>query len=225
MKKVIITLLVLLATSFSLFAVTSDTASFMVRAYKVGSSDTEYIEMEVYDALTGTLQNVTAGSTIYLTPYTNHLKTTSTEFSPSSLEPYEDHVIFSFRVSGNGGNSDKGSFTCNIIIDPLTAEVNEKDEYLTAYYELRDVTCVFTTNYKTTGKNGGTTEIKSGATTAIAVEDTSGTLGCSWRVTTSELENWRFQGSVGMAIRENDYSTASKGVYKASVTINLVVNS
>ena len=51
MKKVIITLLVLLATSFSLFAVTSDTASFMIRAYKVGSSDTEYIEMEVYDAL------------------------------------------------------------------------------------------------------------------------------------------------------------------------------
>ena len=77
MKKVIITLLVLLATSFSLFAVTSDTASFMVRAYKVGTHDDSYLNMGVYDALTATLKNVTSGSTIHLTPYTTNLKTTA----------------------------------------------------------------------------------------------------------------------------------------------------
>ena len=219
MKKVIITLLVLLATSFSLFAVTSDTASFMIRAYKVGSSDTEYIEMEVYDALTGTLQNVEAESTVYLTPYTNNLKVTSTSFSSSSLEPYDEHVIFSFRVSGNN----KGSFTCNVKISPLTKESDE-DEIIKAYYELRDTTCVFTTNYKTTGKNGGKTKRAAGAITAMTVSDSDGTLSSSWSVNTSSLENGRFQGSVGMAIMAADYSAAANGVYKANVTVNVVVN-
>ena len=223
MKKVIITLLVLLATSFSLFAVTSDTASFMIRAYKVGSSDTEYIEMEVYDALTGTLQNVEAESTVYLTPYTNNLKVTSTSFSSSSLEPYDEHVIFSFRVSGNN----KGSFTCNVTISPLTKEktlATDEDEIIKAYYELRDTTCVFTTNYKTTGNNGGTTTLAAGAITAMTVSDSDGTLSSSWSVNTSSLENWRFQGSVGMAIMAADYSAAANGVYKANVTVNMVVN-
>ena len=100
----------------------------------------------------------------------------------------------------------------------------DPDEIIKAYYELRDTTCVFTTNYKTTGKNGGTTSISSGATTSMTVNSSSGTLSSSWTVNTSSLENWRFQGSVGMAIMAADYSAAANGVYKANVTVNMVVN-
>ena len=222
MKKLIAIILINISL-FLCFSVTTETASFTVRAYKVGSSDVEYIDMGVYDALTGTLKSVTSGSTIHLTPYTNDLKTTASSFSSSSLEPYDEHVIFSFRVSGNN----TGSFTCNVSISPLKKEKNvstDPDEIIKAYYELRDTTCVFTTNYKTTGKNGGTTSISSGATTSMTVNSSSGTLSSSWTVNTSSLENWRFQGSVGMAIMTSDYSSASNGVYKANVTISLVVN-
>ena len=58
----------------------------------------------------------------------------------------------------------------------------------------------------------------------MTVNSSSGTLSSSWTVNTSSLENWRFQGSVGMAIMTSDYSSASNGVYKANVTISLVVN-
>ena len=218
MKKLIAIIVISLSLSLC-FAVTSETASFTVRAYKVGSRNVEYIELGIYDALTGTLENVLNNSTIVLTPYTNNLKVTSTSFSSSSLEPYDEHVIFSFRVSGNN----KGSFTCNVKISPLTKESDE-DEIIKAYYELRDTTCVFTTNYKTTGNNGGTTTLAAGAITAMTVSDSDGTLSSSWSVNTSSLENWRFQGSVGMAIMAADYSAAANGVYKANVTVNMVVN-
>ena len=218
MKKLIAIIVISLSLSLC-FAVTSETASFTVRAYKVGSRNVEYIELGIYDALTGTLENVLNNSTIVLTPYTNNLKVTSTSFSSSSLEPYDEHVIFSFRVSGNN----KGSFTCNVKISPLTKESDE-DEIIKAYYELRDTTCVFTTNYKTTGNNGGTTTLAAGAITAMTVSDSDGTLSSSWSVNTSSLENWRFQGSVGMAIMAADYSAAANGVYKANVTVNVVVN-
>ena len=218
MKKLIAIIVISLSLSLC-FAVTSETASFTVRAYKVGSRNVEYIELGIYDALTGTLENVLNNSTIVLTPYTNNLKVTSTSFSSSSLEPYDEHVIFSFRVSGNN----KGSFTCNVKISPLTKESDE-DEIIKAYYELRDTTCVFTTNYKTTGKNGGKTKLAAGAITAMTVSDSDGTLSSSWSVNTSSLENWRFQGSVGMAIMAADYSAAANGVYKANVTVNMVVN-
>ena len=218
MKKLIAIIVINLSLSLC-FAVTSETASFTVRAYKVGSRNVEYIELGIYDALTGTLENVLNNSTIVLTPYTNNLKVTSTSFSSSSLEPYDEHVIFSFRVSGNN----KGSFTCNVKISPLTKESDE-DEIIKAYYELRDTTCVFTTNYKTTGNNGGTTTLAAGAITAMTVSDSDGTLSSSWSVNTSSLENWRFQGSVGMAIMAADYSAAANGVYKANVTVNMVVN-
>ena len=218
MKKLIAIIVISLSLSLC-FAVTSETASFTVRAYKVGSRNVEYIELGIYDALTGTLENVLNNSTIVLTPYTNNLKVTSTSFSSSSLEPYDEHVIFSFRVSGNN----KGSFTCNVKISPLTKESDE-DEIIKAYYELRDTTCVFTTNYKTTGNNGGTTTLAAGAITAMTVSDSDGTLSSSWSVNTSSLENWRFQGSVGMAIMAADYSAAANFVYKANVTVNMVVN-
>lgn len=222
MKKLIAIIVISLSLSLC-FSVTSETASFTVRAYKVGSSNVEYIELGIYDALTGTLENVLNNSTIVLTPYTNNLKVTSTSFSSSSLEPYDEHVIFSFRVSGNN----KGSFTCNVTISPLAKEKNlatDRDEIIKAYYELRDTTCVFTTNYKTTGNNGGTTTLAAGAITAMTVSDSDGTLSSSWSVNTSSLENWRFQGSVGMAIMAADYSAAANGVYKANVTVNMVVN-
>ena len=218
MKKLIAIIVINLSLSLC-FAVTSETASFTVRAYKVGSRNVEYIELGIYDALTGTLENVLNNSTIVLTPYTNNLKVTSTSFSSSSLEPYDEHVIFSFRVSGNN----KGSFTCNVKISPLTKESDE-DEIIKAYYELRDTTCVFTTNYKTTGNNGGTTTLAAGAITAMTVSNSDGTLSSSWSVDTRSLENWRFQGSVGMAIMAADYSAAANGVYKANVTVNMVVN-
>ncbi|MGN0841285.1 MAG: hypothetical protein ACI4NB_10705 [Candidatus Ornithospirochaeta sp.] len=219
MKKLIAIILI----NFSLFlcfSVTTETASFTVRAYKVGSQEDSYLNMGVYDALTGTLQTVDSSyNKIDLTPYTNNLKSNSIGTS-SSVEPYDKHVIFSFRVSGNYN----GSFKCTVDIGAFELQT-DKTKTITAYYEMRDVSCVFLTNYSTTITKGGKTQID--AKTENVTVPSSGTItpiSVTWTVKElTELENWRLQGSVGMAIEKDKYSSAANGVYKASVTITLEV--
>ena len=70
MKKLIAIIVISLSLSLC-FAVTSETASFTVRAYKVGSQNDSYLNMGIYDALTGTLRTVNSSyNKIDLTPYT-----------------------------------------------------------------------------------------------------------------------------------------------------------
>ena len=219
MKKLIAIIVISLSLSFC-FSVTSETASFTVRAYKVGSSDVEYIDMGVYDALTGTLRTVNSSyNKIDLTPYTNDVKSNSIGTS-SSVEPYDEHVIFSFRVSGNYN----GSFKCSVDIGAFKL-ATDLSKTLTAYYEMRDVSCIFLTNYSTSGTNGGTTTITS-TKNSVTVPGTVSTtpISAAWTVSgLSALENWRLQGSIGMALIKGEYSNAEKGVYKADVKITLEV--
>lgn len=219
MKK-LITLIILLVQLFTLVAVTSDTVSFMIRAYKVGTQNESYLDMGVYDALTGTLRTVNSSYNIIdLTPYTNDLKSNSIGTS-SSVEPYDEHVIFSFRVSGNYN----GQFKCTVDIGAFELQT-DKNKAITAYYEMRDVSCVFLTNYSTTITKGGKTQID--AKTENVTVPNSGTItpiSVTWTVKDlTELENWRLQGSVGMTIEKDKYSEAANGVYKASVKITLEV--
>ena len=219
MKKRIAIIVISLSLSLC-FAVTSETASFTVRAYKVGSQEDSYLNMGIYDALTGTLQTVDSSyNKIDLTPYTNNLKSNSIGTS-SSVKPYDKHVIFSFRVSGNYN----GSFKCTVDIGAFELQT-DKTKTITAYYEMRDVSCVCLTNYSTTIPKGGKTQID--AKTENVTVPSSGTItpiSVTWTVKElTELENWRLQGSVGMAIEKDKYSSAANGVYKASVTITLEV--
>ena len=216
MKKLIAIIVISLSLSLC-FSVTSETASFTVRAYKVGSQDDSYLNMGIYDALTGTLKTVDSSyNEIDLTPYTNNLQSGSS----SSVEPYEDHVVFSFRVSGNYN----GSFKCSVDIGAFKL-ATDLSKTLTAYYEMRDVSCIFLTNYSTSGTNGGTTTINS-TNKSVTVSGTGSTtpISAAWTVSgLSALENWRLQGSIGMALTKGEYSNAEKGVYKADVKITLEV--
>ena len=219
MKKLIAIIVISLSLSLC-FAVTSETASFTVRAYKVGSPEDSYLNMGIYDALTGTLKTVDSSyNEIDLTPYTNNLQSNSVG-SSSSVEPYEDHVVFSFRVSGNYN----GSFKCSADIGAFKLST-DSSKTLTAYYEMRDVSCIFLTNYSTSGTNGGTTTITS-TKNSVTVPGTVSTtpISAAWTVSgLSALENWRLQGSIGMALIKGEYSNAEKGVYKADVKITLEV--
>ena len=219
MKKLIAIILINISL-FLCFSVTTETASFTVRAYKVGSQEDSYLNMGVYDALTGTLQTVDSSyNEIDLTPYTNNIRSNSIGTS-SSVEPYDRHVIFSFRVSGNYN----GSFKCTVDIGAFELQT-DKTKTITAYYEMRDVSCIFLTNYSTTGKDEGKTQIDS-KVESITVPS-SGTvtpLSVQWSVSElTKLQNWRLQGSVGMAIKKEDYTAADPGVYKAAVKITLEV--
>lgn len=219
MKKLIAIIVISLSLSLC-FSVTSETASFTVRAYKVGSQEDSYLNMGIYDALTGTLKTVDSSyNEIDLTPYTNNLQSNSVG-SSSSVEPYEDHVVFSFRVSGNYN----GSFKCSADIGAFKL-ATDSSKTLTAYYEMRDVSCIFLTNYSTSGTNGGTTTITK-TTNSVTVSGTGSTtpISAAWTVSgLSVLENWRLQGSIGMALTKGEYSNAEKGVYKADVKITLEV--
>ena len=152
MKKISIILLILLFSTIAVFAVTS-TTTFTINAYKVGTYNEEHISMEAYDALQETLTKIVAGEKLDLSPYTSNLKNNSAD-SSYSVEPYNRHVIFSFHVDGNCN----GSYKLSVSIGPLKhvyADGTERTtNTITAYYEMRDVSCVFTSTYKSTGEKG-----------------------------------------------------------------------
>ena len=98
---------------------------------------------------------------------------------------------------------------------------------------MRDTSCVFTTNYKSTGEKGGKATTPTLTPTSFVVNSSSTkSFVSTWTISnipTGEYENWRALGSVGISIDRQTYKTASddssrKGLYMASVTIRLEVN-
>lgn len=213
-------ILILAFSILTLDAATGDSAGFYVRAYKVGEQDVPFLDLGVYGALEDTLISITPGEEIDLTSYTNGLK--SNEIGNSeSLEPYDEHVVFSLRVTGNY----VGSFRCTTTINPFTLS-SDSSKKLTAYYEMRDVSCVFLTDYKAIGEKGGVATKTSVPSSGVSVSDNSQSFVIEWNISNSTqdaLENWRMQASCGLAISKTDYEGASKGVYKANIQIKLEV--
>ena len=155
MRRLITLLLIFLIGILSVGAMSS-TTSFKINAYKVGTYDTPYVSMEAYDALEENLTKIASNDKLDLSPYTSNLKNNSDDDS-YSVEPYNRHVIFSFQVDGNCN----GNYTLSVTIGPLQHVDSEgstlSSNTITAYYEMRDVSCVFTSTYKSTGEKGGKT--------------------------------------------------------------------
>ena len=154
MKRITLSFLLFLIVVGSAYAI-SGTTSFKINAYKVGTYDEPHITMEAYDALEANLTTIKSGNQLDLSHYTSNLKNNSEDTS-YSVEPYDRHVIFSFHVDGNYN----GSFKLSVSIGPLVhsnsdGTVKDSSHIITAYYEMRDTSCVFTSTYKSTGEKGG----------------------------------------------------------------------
>ena len=238
MKKNALSFLLFLIFFGSAFAI-SGTTSFTINAYKVGTYDEPHITMEAYDALEANLTTIKSGNQLDLSHYTSNLKNNS-EDSSYSVEPYDRHVIFSFHVDGNYN----GSFKLSVQIGPLVhsnsdGTVKDSSHIITAYYEMRDTSCVFTSTYKSTGEKGGkasTPTLSSSSSSSnniiVPVSDSDSSpqsFVSTWTISnipTGEYENWRAQGSVGISINRASYKTAAdtpdrNGLYMADVTITL----
>ena len=168
MRKLLVVLIMLVISLSSVFAVTETTheANLNIKAYKIGNYDTKYITLSVFDALVGDLDTINKGGTIDITSYTKDLMNPYKNDSPYSVEPYADHVIFSLRISGNSSTRSEGRLKCTVEITPLQKadENNGVISTIDTYYEMRDVSCVFTSNYKTTTDTNGSTTLKTGTT-------------------------------------------------------------
>ena len=238
MKKISLSFLLFLIFFGSAFA-TSGTTSFTINAYKVGTYDEPHITMEAYDALEANLTTIKSGNQLDLSHYTSNLKNNSEDTS-YSVEPYDRHVIFSFHVDGNYN----GSFKLSVSIGPLVhsnsdGTVKDSSHIITAYYEMRDTSCVFTSTYKSTGEKGGkasTPTLSSSSSSSnniiVPVSDSDSSpqsFVSTWTISniqTGKYENWRAQGSVGISINRASYKTAAdtperNGLYMADVTITL----
>lgn len=234
MKKLISLFVISLVCILCLSAMSS-TTSFTINAYKVGTYTTPYISMEAYDALKSNLERIPSGTILDLSHFTSNLKN-NTDNESYTVEPYDKHVIFSFHVDGNCN----GKYSLSVEIGPFVhsnadGSVIDSSHIIKAYYEMRDTSCVFTTNYTATGEKGGTaTTPKLTPTSTSFVVDSSSTKSfvSTWEIKnipTGKYENWRALGSVGISIDRQTYKTASddssrKGLYMASVTIRLEVN-
>lgn len=238
MKRIALSFLLFLILVCSTYAI-SGTTSFKINAYKVGTYDEPHITMEAYDALEANLTTIKSGNQLDLSHYTSNLKNNSEDTS-YSVEPYDRHVIFSFHVDGNYN----GSFKLSVSIGPLVhcnsdGTVKDSSHIITAYYEMRDTSCVFTSTYKSTGEKGGkasTPTLSSSSSSSnniiVPVSDSDSSpqsFVSTWTISniqTGKYENWRAQGSVGISINRASYKTAAdtperNGLYMADVTITL----
>ena len=234
MKRIALSFLLFLILVGSAYAI-SGTTSFKINAYKVGTYDEPHITMEAYDALEANLTTIKSGNQLDLSHYTSNLKNNSEDTS-YSVEPYDRHVIFSFHVDGNYN----GSFKLSVQIGPLVhsnsdGTVKDSSHVITAYYEMRDTSCVFTSTYKSTGEKGGkasTPTLSSSNNIIVPVSDSDSSpqsFVSTWTISniqTGNYENWRALGSVGISIDRISYKTAAdtperNGLYMADVTITL----
>ena len=227
MKKILVVFIILVISLSSVFAVTETTneADLNIKAYKIGNYDTKYITLSVFDALVGDLDTIKKKDTIDLTSYTKDLLNPYKNDSSYSVEPYADHVIFSLRISGNS-STPEGGMKCTVEITPLQkTENNSVISTIDTYYEMRDVSCVFTSNYKTTTDTNGSTEITTGKTFGWPTETSNLTMDFAMKINVGgddAFENWRTLASVGVSIGNKSYDEAKTGSYYATVKIGVV---
>ena len=227
MRKIHVVFIILVISLSSVFAVTETTneADLNIKAYKIGNYDTKYITLSVFDALVGDLDTIKKKDTIDLTSYTKDLLNPYKNDSSYSVEPYADHVIFSLRISGNS-STPEGGMKCTVEITPLQkTENNSVISTIDTYYEMRDVSCVFTSNYKTTTDTNGSTEITTGKTFGRPTETSNLTMDFAMKINVGggdAFENWRTLASVGVSIGNKSYDEAKTGSYYATVKIGVV---
>ena len=228
MRKLLVVLIMLVISLSSVFAVTETTheANLNIKAYKIGNYDTKYITLSVFDALVGDLDTIKKDDKIDITSYTKDLMNPYKDDSFYSVEPYADHVIFSLRISGNSSTRSEGRLKCTVEITPLqkTDENNSVISTIDTYYEMRDVSCVFTSNYKTTTDTNGRTTLTTGTTSGRPTKTSNLTMDFSMTINvgTVNFENWRALASVGVSIGNQSYDAAKTGIYYATVTIGVI---
>ena len=228
MRKLLVVLILLVISLSSVFAVTETTheANLNIKAYKIGNYDTKCITLSVFDALVGDLDTIKKDDKIDITSYTKDLMNPYKDDSFYSVEPYADHVIFSLRISGNSSTRSEGRLKCTVEITPLqkTDENNGVIPTIDTYYEMRDVSCVFTSNYKTTTDTNGRTTLKTGTTSGRPTKTSNLTMDFSMTINvgTANFENWRALASVGVSIGNQSYDAAKTGIYYATVTIGVI---
>ena len=226
MKKILVVFIILVISLSSVFAVTETTneADLNIKAYKIGNYDTKYITLSVFDALVGDLDTIKKKDTIDLTSYTKDLLNPYKNDSSYSVEPYADHVIFSLRISGNS-STPEGGMKCTVEITPLQkTENNSVISTIDTYYEMRDVSCVFTSNYKTTTDKNGITALTIGTKSGSPKETSNLTMDFAMKINVGNVafENWRTLASVGVSIGNKSYDEAKTGSYYATVKIGVV---
>lgn len=226
MKKILVVFIILVISLSSVFAVTETTneADLNIKAYKIGNYDTKYITLSVFDALVGDLDTIKKKDTIDLTSYTKDLLNPYKNDSSYSVEPYADHVIFSLRISGNS-STPEGGMKCTVEITPLQkTENNSVISTIDTYYEMRDVSCVFTSNYKTTTDTNGITALTIGTRSGSPTETSNLTMDFAMKINVgnADFENWRTLASVGVSIGNKSYDEAKTGSYYATVKIGVV---
>ena len=226
MRKLLVVLIMLVISLSSVFAVTETTheANLNIKAYKIGNYDTKYITLSVFDALVGDLDTIKKDDKIDITSYTKDLMNPYKDDSSYSVEPYADHVIFSLRISGNS-STPEGGMKCTVEITPLQkTENNSVISTIDTYYEMRDVSCVFTSNYKTTTDTNGRTKLTIGKTSGYPKETSSLTMDFTMKINVGNVafENWRTLASIGVSIGNESYDAAKTGIYYATVTIGVI---
>ena len=162
MKRILTITLILILSVCSLSAVTTASDSFEVVAYKKQKTTEPISKLEIIDALTGDLKNISNNTEIEMTKYVNnYVEDTSSKITTStsgekttvSSTTYKEtalneKAIFSIHVNGNA----TGSYSITTTFGEF-AKIDDSTKVIKAYYFLRRCNGFFTSTGSKTSQN------------------------------------------------------------------------
>ena len=220
--KRIITVLMLLVSFMSVWAVSTDPNVLNIKGYKIGAED--FLHIVITDALSESLDIVEEpidGINDYI-----DLSRDIERFLGDADDSFTgDKVLFSYRVAGNT----TGNFKIEMNFTPLTNAADGQSQIRTKY-DLGNLSYSFPDNASSTMGNYTISKTETGEGNVLSARPSSGTneLRSCWSVTpdsSSTISTWIHRGAVSMVVSNDDYRSNEKpvGEYKATVEVNLYV--
>lgn len=224
MKKPFILTLMLLFTSFTIFAFET---SYVINAYKYTN---ESITLNVYDTLSGSLTNLgeVAENKSNELDITNYVDALITPGSSTTINNPVSNSVFSIIVIGVESMTETDttarSYSVTVNLGPMT---NENDgTILPIYYELFNQKSEFTGSGSNVATPLGTITNSNGT---VSSSSTDIDIVLPWTVqrTSDKAPTtviWETRCAIAAAISQDSYDNASTGNYYADVTVTLEVN-
>lgn len=199
---------------------------FTIRAYKNTSTS---VQMNIYDALTDTLDEVKPGSELNLYPHmTRFLDTKWTNPIGNS----SDKVLFSYLVTGNAVGKYELTMTFSAFVSAADPSVcinaqfdilETRNKFKSGVTSVDGCTIDGSSHVVKTGSSEGgpaTSSVK------LTTGNVDSTIKLTWNVANeggglATAEIWTAEGVVVMAIDEAAYLDSKPGIYRSTVTVGL----
>lgn len=236
--KRLISILILLFSTFLLYSAVDDEFILHIRAFKPGDSN---VELKLNNALS--LDDISAYDVVNLNEAASEIVGNMPTSDPSTMIC---PVVFSYRVEGadkpGAGNTIGYTLSIELTAFKLKSDNSDTSVYIPAYYQLGNLNATFPgnasdeENKNTSVRDDGWEIAYDSGIPAVqgnmATGNQSVVFNTSWTIKNerqnieSDMPRWITRGAVGVIVDYNTFNAAETpyGQYQATATITLGVN-